>query len=73
MRSGEFLFAVTLFSSGGNTTFPVGITFLQEEGAAYAFGPLSATIIIALIPALVMFLVLQRYFVRGLLEGAIKG
>jgi ABC-type glycerol-3-phosphate transport system permease component len=70
---GEFMFAVTLFSSGGNTTFPVGITFIQEQGSAYAFGPLSATIIIALVPALVMFLLLQRYFVRGLLEGALKG
>jgi ABC-type glycerol-3-phosphate transport system permease component len=69
---GEFMFAVTLFSSGGNTTFPVGITFLQQEGAAYSFGPLSATIVISLIPALVIFLLLQRYFVRGILEGGIK-
>jgi ABC-type glycerol-3-phosphate transport system permease component len=68
----EFMFAVTLFSSGGDTTFPVGITFLKEQGAAYAFGPLSATIVIAMIPALAIFLLLQRFFVRGLLEGGIK-
>lgn len=69
----EFMFAVTLFGSGNNTTFPVGITFLQSEGQAYAFGQLSATIVLALIPALVLFLLLQQYFVRGLLEGGLKG
>ncbi len=69
----EFMFAVTLFGSGDNTTFPVGITFLQSEGQSYAFGQLSATIVLALIPALAIFLLLQRYFVRGLLEGGLKG
>ena len=69
----EFMFAVTLFGSGNNTTFPVGITFLQSEGQSYAFGQLSATIVIALIPALVIFLLLQRYFVKGLLDGGLKG
>ena len=69
----EFMFAVTLFGSGDNTTFPVGITFLQSEGQAYAFGQLSATIVLALIPALAVFLLLQQYFVKGLLEGGLKG
>jgi ABC-type glycerol-3-phosphate transport system permease component len=69
----EFMFAVTLFGAGDNTTFPVGITFLQSEGQSYAFGQLSATIVLALIPALVIFLLLQRYFVKGLLEGGLKG
>lgn len=69
----EFMFAVTLFGAGDNTTFPVGITFLQSEGQSYAFGQLSATIVIALLPALVIFLLLQRYFVKGLLEGGLKG
>ena len=69
----EFMFAVTLFGSGNNTTFPVGVTFLQSEGQSYAFGQLSATIVLALIPALAIFLLLQRYFVKGLLEGGLKG
>jgi ABC-type glycerol-3-phosphate transport system permease component len=69
----EFMLAVTLFSSGNNTTFPVGITFLQAEGQSYAFGQLGATIVLALIPALVIFLLLQQYFVKGLLDGGLKG
>jgi ABC-type glycerol-3-phosphate transport system permease component len=69
---GEFMFAVTLFSSGGNTTFPVGITFLKEQGSNYSFGLLGATIVIAIIPTLIIFLFLQRFFIRGLLEGAVK-
>jgi ABC-type glycerol-3-phosphate transport system permease component len=69
----EFMFAVTLFSSGNNTTFPVGITYLQAEGQSYAFGQLCATIVLALTPPLVMFLLLQRHFVKGLLEGGVKG
>ena len=69
----EFMFAVTLFGAGDNTTFPVGITFLQSEGQSYAFGQLSATIVLSLVPALVIFLLLQRYFIKGLLEGGLKG
>lgn len=69
----EFMFAVTLFGTGDNTTFPVGVTFLQSEGQSYAFGQLSATIVIALIPALIIFLLLQRHFVKGLVEGGLKG
>jgi multiple sugar transport system permease protein len=69
----EFMFAVTLFGAGDNTTFPVGITFLQSEGQSYAFGQLSATIVLALMPALAIFLLLQRYFIKGLLDGGLKG
>lgn len=69
----EFMFAVTLFGSGNNTTFPVGITFLQSEAQSYAFGQLSGTVVIAILPALVIFLLFQKYFVKGLLEGGLKG
>ena len=37
------------------------------------FGMLSAAILIAMIPTLIVFVVLQRYYVRGISEGALAG
>lgn len=70
---GEFTYARTLTSTAAAQTLPVGITFLQDEAGSWAFGTLSATIIISLIPVLILFLAMQKYFVKGIMEGALKG
>jgi len=45
----------------------------QDEGQAFAFGTLSAVILLAMIPTLVPFVLLQRHHVRGVSEGAFAG
>ena len=70
---GEFTFARTLTSSITAQTLPVGIIFLRDEARSWAYGTLSATIVLAMLPVLVIFLSMQKYFVKGILEGALKG
>jgi ABC-type glycerol-3-phosphate transport system permease component len=49
------------------------LRILADEGQSFAFGTLSAAIIIAMIPTLIVFVFLQRYYVRGISEGALAG
>ncbi len=37
------------------------------------FGYLEAGAVIAMVPCVVLYLCLQRYYVRGLISGAVKG
>jgi len=69
---GEFMFARTLTSTPAAQTLAVGITFLRDEAASWQYGTLSATITLSLIPLLVIFLSMQKYFIRGIMEGALK-
>ncbi|MDQ6659221.1 MAG: carbohydrate ABC transporter permease [Actinomycetota bacterium] len=68
----DLLVALT-FASGGNTK-PItpGIQGLTTQFASAA-DILPAGAMIALVVPLIVFLSLQRYFVRGLLAGSVKG
>jgi len=70
---GEFIFARTLTSTPVAQTLPVGITFLRDEATSWRYGTLTATITLSLIPLLIIFLSMQRYFIKGIMEGALKG
>ena len=67
----EFLFAATLTSSGSQ---PVTYALSQLAGGqAVSWNLPMAGAILAAIPTLLVYIVLGRYFVRGLLAGSIKG
>lgn len=70
---GEFTFARTLASTVNSLPLSVGIAFLRDEAASWQYGTLSATITMTLIPLLAIFLSMQKYFVKGVMEGALKG
>lgn len=70
---GEFTYARTLSVTPKSQTLAVGITFLRDEAASWQYGTLTATIILSLIPVMVIFLSMQKYFVRGIMAGAVKG
>jgi len=68
----EFLFASVLVTSGDMKTIPVGIaeyitSFDVRWGEIMALGTL------ATIPVIALFLVIQRYFISGVMSGAVKG
>ena len=69
----EFLFAITLMTKHELLPISVGINFLKDEAQSWAYGTLSAVIVLSVLPALVLFVLAQRYYVRGFLEGALKG
>lgn len=70
---GEFTYARTLTTTSKGQTLPVGITFLRDEAASWQYGTLCATIVLSLIPTLIIFLAMQKYLVKGIMEGAVKG
>jgi raffinose/stachyose/melibiose transport system permease protein len=69
----EFLLALVLVSgSQSHQTAPLGLSFFA--GAARAGDPtkVAAAAVLVAAPILIMYLFLQRHFVRGMLAGAIK-
>jgi multiple sugar transport system permease protein len=70
----EFLGALTFLTKQDLYTLPVSLVNLQQ--GAYGqinYGFLSAGSVIAMIPCVVLFVALQRYYVEGLSAGGVKG
>lgn len=68
----EFVMAYTLLTESALYTVSIGVyAFDGEYGTAWTL--IAAAAVVAMIPMLIMFLALQRYFIRGLAEGAVKG
>lgn len=68
----EFSIALVIMTSSDWWTIPLGLQAFQGRYATQ-YHLLNATIVMATIPVLVLYLVFQRYFVSGLTRGAIKG
>lgn len=70
----EFLQALTFLQSDDKLTLPVKL-FDISTGTYGAInnGYLSAGIVIAMVPCIALYLALQRYYVQGLMSGAVKG
>jgi raffinose/stachyose/melibiose transport system permease protein len=68
----EFLFALIVLNSDANKTIPVGLLNFQGQFANNNTG-LAAGILIAVVPILLAYVVLQRWIVGGLTAGATKG
>lgn len=68
----EFLFALVLTQTDSAMTLPVGIAgrVTQYE---IKWGVMSAAGVVAMLPILIFALAVQRYLVRGLSLGAVKG
>lgn len=68
----EFLYAYILTETAKAATMPVGLTaFIALD--MYMWGELSAGAVISAVPAVVLYLVGQRFIVAGLTGGAVKG
>ena len=67
----EYVYAYTFLSRQESMTLPVGIQRFFTEFATDWPGLMAATFLMS-VPVVVLFLVLQKYFVRALTEGAVK-
>ncbi len=68
----DLLYALTLLSSTENRTLASGMIFtFTGEGGNDWLGMMSASVV-ASIPVAIIFIFLQRYFVAGLTQGAVK-
>ena len=68
----ELLFSLMLISGNAAATFPVGLLSFVSKFSV-DFGQMMAAGVLALIPACLFFLLIQRYLVQGLTAGAVKG
>ncbi len=68
----EYLFASVLLTGEARKTVPIGIAeFISQFDIRW--GEVMAASTLATIPVVLLFVVIQRHFVRGLMAGAIKG
>jgi alpha-glucoside transport system permease protein len=69
----DLLVALT-FAGGGDTVAPITVALANLSGTrGTAWHLLSAGAFISILVPVTVFLLLQRYFVRGLLAGSVKG
>lgn len=70
---GEYIWASIASSSSTDIqTLPVGLLYFRGE-YGIQWGPFAAAIIIIIVPLMLIFIYLQRYFIQGLTAGAVKG
>jgi multiple sugar transport system permease protein len=70
----EFLGALTFLTRQDLFTLPVSLVNLQQGSYGQLdFGLLGAGAVIAMIPCVLLFVALQRFYVSGLSAGAVKG
>ncbi len=68
----ELFIAVTVLSSSSKMTVPVALnSFISKTGISW--GVMSAGIIVALLPTMIVFGIGQKYIVAGLTDGGVKG
>ena len=74
----EFLAALILMTDESKFTLPIMLVAVRAEGAgtvgsaAVDWGALQAGVTVNIIPCLILFLFLQRYYIKGLMGGSVK-
>ncbi len=75
---GEYLMTLTLIDFPELETLSIAVTKLQGWGAHFtssivaSYGTESAAYVVAMVPVILVFVVLQKWFVRGMSEGILK-
>ncbi len=69
---GEFLLAVTLTNDQSVRTLPVVLVTTFGGFGEWAFPRVAAMYIMAITPGIVTFAIAQRWYMKGLMEGALK-
>ena len=69
---GEFLYAQVFVSSNEARTVTAGISnFIVED--VFFWGPMMGSAVLSTLPPVILYLIFQRWVVKGLTLGAVKG
>ena len=68
----EFLLALVMVSKENLRTAPLGLAFFQGQHTS-DLTLLAAGAVIVATPVVIVYVFLQRHFIRGMLTGAVKG
>jgi len=72
----DFLWPLVIVTKSSNLTLMVGLAALKEEYVMQGggqFGIQMAASVLAALPMVIIFLIFQRFFIKGLTLGAVKG
>ncbi len=68
----EYVWAFTIINTAEKRTLPVGIAAFQGVHLS-DWGLVFAASLIAVVPVILLFIILQKYFIKGMVTGAVKG
>ena len=68
----DYFMQLIMLSSTNNLTISLGIANMQAENST-DFGLIMAGAALAAVPIIVVFLIFQKYFTKGITMGAVKG
>ena len=70
----DFFAPLILLSDSTKLTLPLAVANLRQQTmGAIDYGATEAGVVVMAVPCLILFLLLQRYYVRGFMSGAVKG
>jgi len=69
----DYQYALILTNSTKAATVQIGIAQMLENLGANVWGGILASGVIATLPAVILFAVIQKYLIQGLTAGALKG
>lgn len=69
----QYLWPFLMADTSEVAPLQVGLTMLQNNDGVSNWGPVMAATVLTIIPILLIFLALQKYMIKGLTTGAVKG
>ena len=70
----DFFAPLILISDPDQSPLPLAIAVLRQQTMGVIdYGATEAGVVVMALPVVILFLVLQRYYVRGFMSGAVKG
>jgi arabinogalactan oligomer / maltooligosaccharide transport system permease protein len=69
----EFIIAKAILQTTDHYTLPVGLQNYIDQQYSERWGPFAAGVLLAAIPVVIIVMSFQRFFIRGLTQGAVKG
>lgn len=69
----EYVIASVLLQQNENFTLPIGMYSFIDKQYAEQWGIFAAGVLLAAVPAVIIFQFLQRFIVSGLTQGSVKG
>jgi multiple sugar transport system permease protein len=70
----EYFAPLILITDPASVPLPVAMANLRQQTmGAIDYGATESGVVVMALPALLLFLILQRYYVRGFMSGAVKG
>jgi multiple sugar transport system permease protein len=70
----DFIAPLILISDSEKAPLPLAVANLRQQSmGAVDYGATEAGVVVLAVPCLLVFLLLQRHYVRGFMSGALKG